>query len=223
MGSFISSISRCFSSYFRRFTNSNVHVRLPDPDLEEGKPTGTIIGRTLGPIVKLKRRALLVGISYAHGPRDTWWELENPHKDVDMFRDLLVGTYGYSLEDITILKDGPNFPDDLQPTRDNLIRELRRLVAGAASGDKFTFFYSGHSDQQIALDDSEPEDGQDEGKLLSWLAYGIFFFTRSTCSDYYKRHSAHCGQRTPRYPREAPPGWHFSPGRVRYMSLRHHA
>ncbi|KAN0136670.1 Caspase domain containing protein [Lactarius tabidus] len=167
MGSFISSISRCFSSYFRRFTNSNVHVRLPDPDLEEGKPTGTIIGRTLGPIVKLKRRALLVGITYAHSPQDTWWELENPHKDVNMFRDLLVGTYGYSLEDITILKDGPNFPDDLQPTRENMIRELTRLVADAASGDKFTFFYSGHSDQQTALDDSEPEDGQDEVIITS--------------------------------------------------------
>jgi hypothetical protein len=89
MGSFISSISRCFSFYFHRLTNFNGHVRLPEPDPEEGKLSGTIIGPTVGP--KLKRRALLVGISYAHSQSETWWELEHPHKDVDMFRDLLVG------------------------------------------------------------------------------------------------------------------------------------
>jgi hypothetical protein len=161
MGSFISSISRCFSFYFHKLTNFNGHVRLPEPDPEEGKPSGTIIGPTVGP--KLKRRALLVGISYAHSQSETWWELEHPHKDVDMFRDLLVGTYGYSLEDITILKDGPEFPDHLQPTHANMIRELTRLVADAASGDKFTFFYSGHSDQQKSFDDRfREEDGQDE-------------------------------------------------------------
>jgi hypothetical protein len=63
------------------------------------------------------------------------------------------------------------------------IRELKRLVSGAAPGDKFTFlcefllpldlesthnsaFYvdSGHSDQQPSFDDiEEEEDGQDEG------------------------------------------------------------
>ncbi|KAN0136668.1 Caspase domain containing protein [Lactarius tabidus] len=139
-----------------------------DPVIEEGKPPGTIIGPSLGPTVRLKRRALLVGISYAHGPTDTWWELENPHQDVDMFRDLLVRTYGYSPEDITLLKDCPGFPDLLQPTRANMIHELTRLVTGAAPGDKFTFFYSGHSDRQKSSDDrSIEEDGQDEMIITS--------------------------------------------------------
>jgi hypothetical protein len=42
-------------------------------------------------VPKKKRRALLVGISYAHIQSDTWWPLENPHQDVDLFRNLLVG------------------------------------------------------------------------------------------------------------------------------------
>ena len=37
-----------------------------------------------------KRRAILVGISYAHSQSDTWWPLDGPHGDVDGFRDLLV-------------------------------------------------------------------------------------------------------------------------------------
>ncbi|KAI0278409.1 caspase domain-containing protein [Russula aff. rugulosa BPL654] len=44
-----------------------------------------------------------------------------------------------------------------------MIRELKQLVSGAAPGDKFTFLYSGHSDQQTSFDDiEEEEDGMDE-------------------------------------------------------------
>ncbi|KAI9438818.1 caspase domain-containing protein [Lactarius indigo] len=101
---------------------------------------------------------------------DTWWSLENPHADVDLFWSLLVGVYGYSPEDIIVLKDGPNTPDLRQPTRANMIRELEKLVFGAAPGDKFTFFYSGHSDQQNSRDSVDvEEDGQDEVIVTSDL------------------------------------------------------
>ena len=49
--------------------------------LEQGKSTSPIA----------KRRALLVGISYARSQSDDWWPLEDSHKDVEMFRKLLVG------------------------------------------------------------------------------------------------------------------------------------
>ena len=70
---------------------------------------------------------------------------------------LSLGSYGYSSEDITVLKDDPKLPDLSQPTRVNMVielcslspvigvdaylqlRELERLVAGAVPGDKFTF------------------------------------------------------------------------------------
>ncbi|KAI0261895.1 caspase domain-containing protein [Gloeopeniophorella convolvens] len=59
-------------------------------------------------------------------------------------------------------------PGLLQPTRENMIRELKRLVSDASSGDKFTFLYSGHSDQQPAGGDpDEEEDGQDEVIITS--------------------------------------------------------
>ena len=37
----------------------------------------------------------------------------------------LAGTYGYHPEDITILKDHRDFPDDAQPTRANMVRDSR--------------------------------------------------------------------------------------------------
>ena len=80
----ISSIwSRCFSFFFRRTTYPNGRIHLPD--IEDGQLQGTSIVPTV------QRRALLVGISYTHSWSEVWWPLENPHKDVDMFRDLLVG------------------------------------------------------------------------------------------------------------------------------------
>lgn len=93
MGCILSFISRCFP-FFRQATDSNGHepLRGPDrPDLEEGKSQDTVIGPALSPTLKVKRRALLVGISYAYIQSDLWCSLENPHQDVDMFRDLLIG------------------------------------------------------------------------------------------------------------------------------------
>ncbi|KAI9440267.1 caspase domain-containing protein [Lactarius psammicola] len=163
MGSFLSSIySRYLSFCFRRIVNPTGRIRLSD--VEEGKTQGTSISP------RVRRRALLVGISYAQTQNETWCSLDNPHGDVDLFWKILVGVYGYSPEDITVLKDGPNFPDLLQPTHANMIRELERLVSGAAPGDKFIFFYSGHSDQQKSLDDvGVEEDGQDEVIITSDL------------------------------------------------------
>jgi len=69
----------------------------------------------------------------------------------------LADTYNYRAEDIVVLKDLPEFPEQSKPTRVNMvryirfnpsairieiqqIRELKALVSGAEPGDKFTFF-----------------------------------------------------------------------------------
>ncbi|KAH9172758.1 caspase domain-containing protein [Lactarius sanguifluus] len=135
-------------------TNTTGTIRLPDD--EEDKSEGPTS----------KRRALLVGISYK-GDHNTWSALDGPHEDVDRFQQLLTETYGYRLEDITVLKDSPNLPDISNPTRVNMIRELKRLVSDAAPGDTFVFLYSGHSDQKLAIEDSEEEDSQDEMIITS--------------------------------------------------------
>jgi hypothetical protein len=75
MGTLISSLyARCCCCLRR--TNNNIRL----PDLEEGKGVE-------GPTPK--RRGLLVGICY-NGSKN-WNPLEGPHKDIDNFRDLLIG------------------------------------------------------------------------------------------------------------------------------------
>ncbi|KAI9432855.1 caspase domain-containing protein [Lactarius indigo] len=137
-----------------RMTSTTGTIRLPDDEEEKSEGPAT------------KRRALLVGISYK-GDHNTWSPLDGPHEDVDRFQQLLIDTYGYRPEDITILKDDPNIPDLSHPTRVNMICELKRLVSDAAPGDTFVFLYSGHSDQKLAIEDSEEDDNQDEMIITS--------------------------------------------------------
>ncbi|KAH9953158.1 caspase domain-containing protein [Russula dissimulans] len=113
----------------------------------------------------IKRRALLIGITYANAR--IWSPLEGPHEDVDQYQELLVSTYDYRPEDVVVLKDTPAFPEHSQPTRVNVIRELKALVSGATPGDRFTLLYSGHSDQQEATTNLEEEDEMDEMLITS--------------------------------------------------------
>ncbi|KAH8989864.1 caspase domain-containing protein [Lactarius hatsudake] len=145
------------ANLFRWSSSPGGRIRLDD--IEEGQSLPADDDGTRGPhaytdVPNGRRRALLIGIAY-HG------ELLNTHKDVDRYRDVLLGTYGYLAEDVVVLKDDPALPAHLQPTRENILRELRNLVADAASGDRFTFLYSGHSNQQRSKDLNE-EDFQDE-------------------------------------------------------------
>ncbi|KAH9164042.1 caspase domain-containing protein [Lactarius sanguifluus] len=169
MGNFVSSSYRCaltsalathatrLANLFRWSSSPGGRIRLDD--IEEGQSLPTADDGARGPhaytdVPNGRRRALLIGIAY-HG------ELLNTHEDVDRYRDVLLGTYGYLAEDVVVLKDDPALPAHLQPTRENILRELRNLVADAASGDRFTFLYSGHSNQQRSKDLNE-EDFQDE-------------------------------------------------------------
>jgi len=192
-------------------------------DLEEGLslPTEDTNARGLHAdtdVFEGRRRALLIGIAY-HG------ELLNSHKDVDRYRDVLQGTYGYRAEDIVILKDDPALPAQFQPTRENILRELRHLVADAAPGDRFTFLYSGHSNQQrskglnegdfkdeylITIDDDIVVDNELNDILVKPLPAGCSLFALldtchsgslldlppSHCNSAYVPRRSKCNRRT---------------------------
>ncbi|KZT07075.1 uncharacterized protein LAESUDRAFT_131614 [Laetiporus sulphureus 93-53] len=110
-----------------------------------------------------KKKALIVGIKYdtPESPKSPdYVQLVGPHKDAQDFRDLLIDTYGYAKEDVTVMTDGKG-DISLAPTKANMVREMRRLVKDARPGDHFVFLYSGHSDQIPCLEGSE-DDGMDE-------------------------------------------------------------
>ncbi|KAF8879362.1 caspase domain-containing protein [Infundibulicybe gibba] len=97
--------------------------------------------------VKPKKRALLVGINYDSAEH-------RPHHDVASMKWLLTERYGYDPQDVVVLIDKEE-PGQVQPTRSNLLREIRNLVDGAQDGDKFFFHFAGHSTQIENKNNSE--------------------------------------------------------------------
>jgi hypothetical protein len=142
------SVRSCFINLWSRLPQWLGHLPWPgghrhqEPlrDAEEGEC------RARGPT---RRRALLVGISYHDSTSPIWVPLYGPHDDVEIFREFLIrvyfihrsvgfawplipipDTYGYSPEDIVVLKDDPSLPNHLQPTRLNMV-ESYFLCSGA--------------------------------------------------------------------------------------------
>jgi hypothetical protein len=151
MGALFSSLRSRLSLWSRwsaplRPGASSHHERLADsehlPDIEEGEGEIKAPHPDPPPSPPPKKRALLVGITYHGSTSLTWTPLDGPHVDVMHFQKLLIrayfisserpfllwplilitDTYGYSPEDIVILKDDPTLPEHLQPTRANMVR-----------------------------------------------------------------------------------------------------
>ncbi|KAF8955243.1 caspase domain-containing protein [Flammula alnicola] len=91
--------------------------------------------------------------------------LKGPHRDVKAMRDLLIDVYKYDPTDVMLLIDDDD-PDQVQPTRENILSEINKLVKDAREGDKFFFHFSGHAKQEDTTDIDE-EDGKNEFILTS--------------------------------------------------------
>ncbi|KAI0353867.1 hypothetical protein OH77DRAFT_1406082 [Trametes cingulata] len=108
------------------------------------------------------KKALLIGINYTHAPPNADFPpLCHAREDTKEFAELLIDKYAYRRENIVMLLDEENGNPAHAPTRDNILREIGKLVRGARSGDHFVFYYSGHSGQ-IESPDTEEDDGMDE-------------------------------------------------------------
>ncbi|KAK4220295.1 metacaspase-1 [Rhypophila decipiens] len=103
-----------------------------------------------------KRKALLIGINY-FGKEG---ELRGCINDVKNVSSFLIERYGYKREDMVILTDDQQNPV-MQPTKENIIKAMQWLVAGAQPNDALFLHYSGHGGQTDDLDGDE-EDGHDE-------------------------------------------------------------
>ncbi|PIL23461.1 hypothetical protein GSI_14772 [Ganoderma sinense ZZ0214-1] len=108
------------------------------------------------------KKAVLVGIRSK--PSADFDDVPGAHKDVKKLWELLTQTYQYEPSDITILVDlGPRQRNpDLLPTKENMLRAMRELVADKVAGDRIVFSFSGHGDQAAPTNDKNETDGKDE-------------------------------------------------------------
>lgn len=81
---------------------------------------------------------MLIGINY-FGQDGELRGCINDTKNVSAF---LVENYGYKREDMVILTDDATNPL-LQPTKENILRAMQWLVAGAQPNDALFLHYSG--------------------------------------------------------------------------------
>jgi len=110
------------------------------------------------------RRALLIAIRYS-AERDGVVRLRLTHRDVRRLRARLVSE-GYLEKNIVVLCDNSRLAPHLQPTKANIVREIKALVQDVQPGDRLVFYYAGHGYQLVSQQASE-EDGLDEALLPS--------------------------------------------------------
>ncbi|KAF9225850.1 peptidase C14 [Gyrodon lividus] len=119
------------------------------------------------PINKLmgKKRALLIAVRHVRGLPNFHTtglaDLSWTHRDAINLRGRLIASHGYEAKDVILMLDNQRHPEDLWPTRKNILREMRHLVSDAPEDSQFFLYYSGHGLQE-ECQDGEEADGKDE-------------------------------------------------------------
>lgn len=111
------------------------------------------------PRARGKKRALLIGITYA-GTRRGCGQLRGALNDVKCMRQLLCQRFAFPSDCIIMLTDDQKDPFRL-PTKDNIRLGMQWLVEGSSEGDSLVFHFSGLG-AQVADDDGDELDGYDE-------------------------------------------------------------
>ncbi|KAI0729872.1 peptidase C14, caspase domain-containing protein [Fomitopsis betulina] len=131
------------------------------------------------------KRALSIAVQYS-SLRDFNLDLPGTPNDPKILSDLLVEVYNYKREDILILLDDDASPHP-PPTRENIERAMKELVADAQPGDHFVFHFSGHGAQVPNLDGTE-KSGFDD---VIWPADVKFFPDDGNFDNYIKDDEIH--------------------------------
>ena len=88
------------------------------------------------------KKALLVGINYYN----TSSQLNGCIDDIQNMRNMLIDAYHYGVSDIVMLRDDVSTPA-MQPTRVNILAQMRSLIAESSGLEEIWIHYSGHGSQ----------------------------------------------------------------------------
>lgn len=106
------------------------------------------------------KKALLIGINYSSLGEG---RLHGCINDTVAIKNMLVDAYGYSVNDIKILRDDvdPVSESSFLPSRSNILSSLNTLMNESSSLDEIWIHYSGHGSYISDTNDDE-YDGHDE-------------------------------------------------------------
>lgn len=105
-------------------------------------------------------KALIIGINYNNSVRNKLYGCINDAKDI---KNLLINKFKFQNRNIKLLIDEPN---NIQPTKKNIINQIRNFISTSNPNDKLWFFYSGHGLQVIDRNRDE-KDRKDETLISS--------------------------------------------------------
>lgn len=117
------------------------------------------------------KKALLVGINYYNTP----YRLYGCINDAVNLKELFVSRLGYLSSNITILRDDEPSPI-VQPTRNNIINELIKIVADSAKCSEICICYSGHGSQM-------PDRNMEESDRMDELIVPLDFIENGVIID----------------------------------------
>lgn len=106
------------------------------------------------------KRAVLIGINYYN----TKYQLSGCHQDVQDMAKVLTDTFNYDISNMTIMLDDEKDPlhkNPLSPTKANVTRVIKDLVAKTKPGDCLFIHYSGHGSRGYDAEGDE-KDGMDD-------------------------------------------------------------
>ncbi|KAJ3734051.1 peptidase C14 [Lentinula guzmanii] len=137
------------------------HSKEPEPSVDAGNPvltvessleiTTTTRQEWISSNCTGNKRALLIGINYSESESS----LDGCHSDVSRMYKFITQTYGFSEENIIVLKDDNKLEDEFQPTKANILYWMQWLVKDAQTHDSLLFHYSGHGGQRTDRDGDE--------------------------------------------------------------------
>lgn len=106
-----------------------------------------------------KKKALLIAVRSV-ADKDLR-PLRHAHEDAESLKCLLIDNFNYPEANVVLMKDDGELPNHLWPSRDNMLKQITKMVTDASANDCFFFYYSGHGSQVTCKHHTET-DGMDE-------------------------------------------------------------
>lgn len=112
----------------------------------------------------LNKKALIIGINYNTNPS---FKLDGCVEDAYRIKDFLINNYNFNEEDIIFMTDDSK---NINPNKENILYYLNKFTSESNPKDKLFFYFSGHGEKFIDLDNDE-KDNYDEKLVTSDIKF----------------------------------------------------